>query len=175
MRTRGALAMLLSAACLAATVDEETDQATDTPEITAEEILANPLGDDDYTETSRCLSSGKYRQIDVMTNQILVFRGRGDDVWLNILRTRCLGLEPDMIPTIERRGMRVCSRDQFRGTSRFRDQGESMPCTLGEFHRTRPANIAAIRDALEANHRTKTVEKTVRAAERESEAEADPQ
>ena len=167
MATRGALIGLLAVACTAVAAAEKEDEARDAePRITAEEILANPLGEEAYAQSSRCLSTGKYRRVEVMNNQILVFHGRGDNMWLNILPNRCMGLQPDMILEIDKRGMRLCARDQFRGLPRFRPDGSSMPCTLGEFHPTRPENVTAIRDALEADHKTTTVDRTVRSAGR---------
>ena len=168
MATLGVLTKLMAAACAAAAPAEEPEQATGAAEvpITAEEILANPLGEEAYEQSSRCLSTAKYRRVEIMNNQILVFHGRGDEMWLNILPNRCMGLQADMILTIERRGMRLCARDQFKGEPRFRLDTASMPCTLGEFHPTRPQNVAAIRDALEAGQRTTTVDRTVRSAGR---------
>ncbi len=148
--------------------DSEDAEITTEPPMTAEEILANPLGDEAYAQSSRCLSTGKYRRVEIMNNQVLIFHGRGDEIWLNILPNRCMGLEADMILSIERRGMRLCARDQFTGVPRFRPDTNSMPCTLGDFHPTRPENVAAIRDALEAGQRTTTVDRTVRSAGRDT-------
>lgn len=168
--------MLLAAACLAAATAEEREPVPDdkTP-ITAEEILANPLGEEAYRQSLRCLSTGKYRRIEIMNHQVLVFHGRGDEMWLNILPNRCMGLQPDMILEIEKRGMRVCARDQVRGKPRFRTDAPSMPCSLGEFHPTRPENVTAIRDALEAGQKTTTVDRTVRSAGRGTEGGDTPE
>ena len=165
MATRGLLTMPLAVACVAAATTEKQEPAQDVePPITAEEILANPLSEEAYEQSSRCLSTGKYRRVEIMNHQVLVFHGRGDEMWLNILPNRCMGLQPDMILSIEKRGMRLCARDQFRGVPRFRPDAPSMPCTLGEFHPTRPENVNAIRDALEADQKTTTVDRTVRSA-----------
>ncbi|MDE0441852.1 MAG: hypothetical protein OXL38_06995 [Gammaproteobacteria bacterium] len=176
MTTRGLLTMLLAAASLtAATAEEQEPAQDDEPPITAEEILANPLSEEAYEQSSRCLSTGKYRRVEIMNHQILVFHGRGDEKWLNILPNRCMGLQPDMILRIEKRGMRLCARDQFRGVPRFRPEAPSMPCTLGEFHPTRPENVTAIRDAIEAGQQTTTVDRTVRSAGRETEGGDKPE
>lgn len=166
------LMKLLAVACVAAAPAEKPEQAVDESEsaLTAEEILANPLGNDAYEQSSRCLSTAKYRRVEIMNNQVLVFHGRNDEMWLNILPNRCMGLQTDMILSIEKRGMRLCARDQFRGEPRFRPDGSSMPCSLGEFHPTRPENVTAIRDALEAGQKTTTVDKTVRSAEQGTES-----
>ena len=161
----GLLTMVLAVACLAAATAEKPKPAEeDEPSITMQEILANPLSEEAYEQSSRCLSTGKYRRVEILNQQILVFHGRGDEKWLNILPNRCMGLQPDMILHIEKRGMRLCARDQFRGVPRFRPDAPSMPCMLGEFRPTRPENVTAIRDAMEAGQQTTTVDRTVRSA-----------
>ena len=170
-----ALTRMLAFACLAvghADEPERTDAAL--PAITAEDILANPLDDTAYVKSARCLSTGKYRRIEIMNNQTLIFHGSRDDAWLNVLPHRCLGLQPDMILSVEQRGMRLCARDRFRGVSRFQNDVPSMPCSLGDFHHVRSENIGAIRDAFEARGRTSTVAKTVGAGERGKAAPEDP-
>ena len=163
-----AVACLATAAVVAA---EPTDDAPE-PQLTAEEILANPLDDDAYQQSSRCLSTGMYRRVEVMNNQVLIFHGRGEERWLNILPNRCLGLQPDMILTFETRGMRLCERDQFSGSPRFGPDTPSIPCSLGKFHGMPKENISAIRDALDVGHKTSTVDRTVRSAGQGSEGEA---
>ena len=171
MAMRGVLTIMMAVASLGAASAEKAEQAEEAPEaqITAEEILANPLGDEAYQQSARCLSSGKYRRVEIMNNQVLIFHGRGDEKWLNIPPNRCLGLQGDMIPQFEKRGMRLCERDQFSGQPRFRLDAPSMPCSLGRFHPTNSDNIAAMRDALDASQRTKTVDRTVRSAGRGTE------
>jgi len=128
--------------------------------ISAEEILANPLGEEDYVESVRCISPAKLRRVEIVSSRVLVFHGRRDESWLNVLPNRCLGLEPDMALRIEKHGMRYCARDRFRGVPQFGADVVSMPCTLGEFHSVDPENLSAIRDALEARDRTTTVSRT---------------
>lgn len=137
------------------------EEFEDEAEITVEAILANPLDDDAYAQSSRCLTPGRYRRIEIMNDRIIVFHGREDDAWVNYLRKRCLGLRPDMILTVERQGMRLCARDRFRGTPRTRGGAGSMPCMLGDFHRVPSNSVGAIRDAIQASERTTTVKRTV--------------
>ena len=141
------------------------DGVEDEAEITVEAILANPLDDDAYAKSSRCLSPARYRRIEIMNDRVIVFHGRNDDVWVNYLSKRCLGLRPDMILTVERHGMRLCARDRFRGTPRTRGGMGSMPCFLDDFHLVPADSVGAIRDAIQASERTTTVNRTVGSAE----------
>lgn len=143
--------------CEAPTADGFEDEA----DITVEAILANPLDDDAYAKSSRCLTPGRYQRIEIMNDRVVVFHGRDDHVWVNYLAKRCLGLRPDMVLTVERHGMRVCARDRFRGRPRTRGGVPSMPCLLGDFHRVPANSVGAIRDAIRASERTTTVNRTV--------------
>ena len=94
----------------AVTAAEETEAIP-----SAEEILANPLDDSAYVDDVRCLAVGRYRQVDILNDRALVFRGRGGRAWINLLPRPCPGLRRDMVLAIETRGSRICNRDQFRG------------------------------------------------------------
>lgn len=129
---------------------------------TAEEILANPLDDSAYVDDVRCLATGRYRQVDIVSDRILVFRGRGGRAWINLLPRRCPGLRRDMVLAIQVRGARACSRDQFRGMPRLSPDAATGFCSLGVFHRVEADNLDAIRRALRAGGANTTVAKTVR-------------
>ena len=132
--------------------------------LTVEEVLANPLADGDYAQSRRCLANSRYRRIDVITDQALAFVGRGDTVWLNILPHRCHGLRQNMVLAVEQTGMRVCSRDRIRGLARASTQVVTGACALGPFQSLPQENFDAVRDALVAAHRNRTVAKTRRSA-----------
>ena len=132
----------------------------------AEEILANPLDDSAYVDDVRCLAVGRYRQVDILNDRALVFRGRGGRAWINLLRRPCPGLRRDMVLAIETRGSRICSRDQFRGMPRIGPEAATGFCSLGTFRPVEADNLDAIRDALRASRANRTVTKTVRSTEK---------
>ena len=150
------------AVAMAAAVAGETSTDAIPP---AEEILANPLDDAAYSSNRRCLSVGRYRQVDILNSQTLVFRGRGNRAWVNVLPRRCVGLRRDMILAIERRGPRICSRDQFRAMPRVGAAVGTAFCSLGMFRPVDADNLGAIEGALEARHDNKVVTDTVRSGE----------
>ena len=142
------------------TTAEETDTIP-----SAEEILANPLDDSAYVDDVRCLAVGRYRQVDILNDRVLVFRGRGGRAWINLLRRPCPGLRRDMVLAIETRGSRICSRDQFRGMPRLGPEAATGFCSLGTFRPVEADNLDAIRGALRASSANRTVPKTVRSTE----------
>lgn len=154
------------------TVDGVEDEA----DITVEDILANPLDDDAYDTSTRCLTPGRYRRIEIVNDRVLVFHARrGEDVWVNFLANRCLGLSPDMILEMDRQGMRLCARDRFRALPRLPGGVGSMPCILGDFHRVASDSVGAIRGAIEASNRTTTVNRTVESSKPDDREESVPE
>lgn len=136
------------------------------PALTAQEILANPLDDDAYSNTTRCLATVRYRRIDILSERALVFQGRGGVAWLNVLPRRCPGLRPDMALIIEQPHFRVCAMNRFRGLSQGSVELGSSFCTLGRFERMTMEQVRARTDALLAEQRNRVVGRTIRSAER---------
>ena len=140
---------------------KDADAAATEPDVpTVEEVLAAPLADRDYSQSRRCLATNRYRRIDIVTDQALVFIGRGDTVWLNMLPYRCHGLRRDMVLVLEQSSMRVCSRDRLRGLARSSAEPATAACALGQFQPLARENLAAMRDALIAARRNRTVART---------------
>ena len=158
-----AIALVVNASAWA---DEgEADQPTESPTITAEQILANPLEESAYALQDRCLATARYRRIEIVGDMALAFHGRGDDVWLNVLPRRCPGLRPNMVLVLEQSSLRICARDRFRGVASGNFEMRTSTCTLGSFERMTPEHLDAMRDALIAQRNTKTIARTVRGAE----------
>ena len=156
----GALAAGAVAAAAAPTDD-------DAP-LAVEDILNQPLDNAAYVKPSRCLSAAQYQRVEIVSDRLLVFHGRGGKAWLNVLPLRCAGLRTDSMLSIERRDFRVCARDRVRGASRSIAQMPTIICVLGEFQPVTQGNLEAMRDALAARQRTATVRHTVRSAEHSS-------
>ena len=142
-----------------------TAVGSDEPIPSTADILANPLDDTAYVDDVRCLATGRYRQVDILNDGVLIFRGRSGRAWINLLPRRCPGLRRDMVLAIEVRGARVCSRDQFRGMPRLGPEAATGFCTLGEFHPVEADNLEAILQALRARRANRTVRSTVRSTD----------
>ena len=148
----------------AAERDPPASTEADAGPLSVEEVLANPLADGDYAESRRCLATSRYRRIEIVTDQALAFVGRGDTVWLNLLPHRCHGLRRDMVLVVEQSSMRVCARDRVRGLARASTAVGTATCPLGPFRPLPRENFDAMRDALVAAHRNRTVARTKRSA-----------
>ena len=134
---------------------------------TVQEILASPLDDQAYSNTTRCLAMARYRRVEIVGDQALVFHGRGDNAWLNVLPRRCAGLRPHMVLALERSVFRVCAMDRFKGLPRgsTTEFGTGI-CSLGTFEHMTSEQVQARSDALLERQRNRIVARTLRSARR---------
>lgn len=120
---------------------------------TIEDILSKPLAADEYAEEQRCLSSYAYRNVDVIDEEHVVFRGNGDKLWINKLRQRCIGLRDNDILSFEMRGPRVCDLDTFEAISPSLYSIPGAKCSLGKFQPVTPEQVEAIELAVEESRK----------------------
>lgn len=83
----------------------------------------------------RCLSVSQYDSVQILNEQMLLFKGTGNRVWANELRNRCPGMRKDDVLIFELRGSQVCSLDSVTPTRPgFLGWPHAGPkCSLGEF------------------------------------------
>ena len=143
------------------------EQSIDDAPLDVETILANPLDADAYTERRLCLSTAQYQHIEIVSDQALLFHGRGRRAWLNQISNRCTGLREGMIVTIVLHSTRACEMDRFQGVVRGAYAMSTPPCRLGPFEPIAEEQIEFLRDALRAKAQTSTVSATQRKAELE--------
>ena len=132
-----------------ATAPAEVEAGKSTPgdRIDVETILSTPLDPSEYQDAERCISSRGYRRIEVLDEFNVLFVGRRQ-TWLNRLRMRCAGLEPDMIIYVRQASSRVCTHDHFRGAHRGGFGIPTPMCVLGDFERIDEGQVEGLRDAI---------------------------
>lgn len=121
----------------------------DEAKLEIDQILSQPLDEAEYGKPRRCLSTGLYTQVDIVDDQRLIFRGRGDKAWLNQLRTRCVGLRRNDTLLFELRDNRVCDLDSVSVVDRFlfwRRTGTR--CALGKFEPISAEQAAQVKQVL---------------------------
>lgn len=129
--------------------DDGPTGAPETPPIDVETILSTPLDPSEYQQATRCISSRRYRTIEVLDEFNVLFVGRRE-TWLNRLRTRCPGLESHMIIYVDMRGSRICTLDHFRGAERSGFGIPTPPCVLGDFELIDETQVEGLRAAIES-------------------------
>ena len=161
----GAVAVAAFAGEPSPAVDERGDGKANgaRDELTAEEILANPLDEPAYSNTARCLGTARYRRVEIIGNRALIFHGRRGDAWLNVLPRRCPGLRPDMVLVLEQEGLRLCALDRFSALSRGGGMA-TVFCSLGSFEHMTTEQAQVRSDALLAAQRSRMAARTLRSA-----------
>ena len=120
---------------------------------TIADILSQPLPAEAYGQTERCLSTYAYDQVDILDDRHVVFRGRGNKLWLNTLRNRCIGLKRNDLLQFWMRDTRVCELDTFEAVDSLMWGIRSGTCTLGSFAPITPEQVEAIEMAVEESAR----------------------
>ena len=143
----------LFAALLAGCASDPAKTAEKQQEVAEEieAILTQPLADEEYGESERCISTFQYDSVQVLDNQHVVFKGRGKKLWLNTLRGRCIGLRKRDVLKFELRGSQLCNLDDFAAidTTMFFGSETSAKCVLGDFSPITEEQIALIEAAVE--------------------------
>ena len=159
----GLLLIAWALTCKAADPDpgEPAEQpATDDPEV--EQILDNPLADDDYREEKSCLWQRQIDSVEIIDENFVVFRGRiRNQVWLNKFTQPCIGLRRDMLVTTRASTGSICRLDAIdarpRGASPF---GTAVRCYLGSFEGIDEVQVEAMKRAVgERARATRTPDK----------------
>ncbi|MDZ7668794.1 MAG: DUF6491 family protein [Gammaproteobacteria bacterium] len=147
-------ALLLTAAlaggCASVEATQEERQAREAAKKESiQDILSQPLANEDYSEEERCLSTYSYRSVDVLDDQHVLFKGTGGRLWLNTLRQRCVGLRAQDTLSFELRDNRLCDMDRFESVDTFAYMTRtSATCTLGKFSPVTAEQVQAIEAAV---------------------------
>lgn len=145
-----AVAVALSGCAASGPAQQELEARAQKKQEALEDILNTPLTAEAYGgQGERCLSTHAYRTVEVLDDQHVLFKGSGDKLWLNKLRSRCLGLRPNETLRFQLRNNRVCELDNFQSFDSFMHAAHfSGNCTLGEFQPVTPEQVEAIEVAF---------------------------
>lgn len=143
------LALLLIAACASS---PEAEQRRLEREAAVDDVLSYKLDPAEFGETKRCLSDAEFRSYRALDDRHLLFKGRGDRLWVNTLRGRCPGLQPDSVLIVRKFGGRqFCSLDSFEATEWFgHGRSTGVRCIFGEFQPVTQAQVDEIEEIINA-------------------------
>lgn len=131
----------------------EDEQRRKEMEADIDEILSYELDPLEYGETRKCLSNSEYRSYRALGKRHLLFWGRQDQRWVNVLRGRCSNLNRDSLFIMEpNSSTQLCELDQFRVGDRLDSvrNATMMPtCVLGVFKPVTEAQVKEIENRLE--------------------------
>ena len=128
------LALFALAGCANSALQEQKRKEM---EADIDDILSYEHDPAELGETRDCLSDHEFRSYRALGQRHLLFQGRQDRLWVNVLRGRCPGLDDDSVFVMQpSMGGRLCERDQFKVTDRFESlsRASTAPtCILGQF------------------------------------------
>ena len=129
---------------------DESSQERDV-DATIAEILAGP-DDADYSETRRCIVSGRIDRTEVLSDRFVVFHLRGGKKYVVQFKRRCPGLRRNGVTRIERRSSQICANDTIQGRFGigFDDGAWGPRCTIPKFEPVTEEQITFIEEALKA-------------------------
>lgn len=153
------LAVALLAAALAGCASDPAQTAAEQQQVAEqiETILTQPLGDEEYGGGERCLSTHLYDSVEVLDTRHVLFKGRGERLWVNTLRNACVGLRKRDVLQFDVRGSQICNLDTFTAVSNalFGWQRTSATCSLGDFSPVTAEQVAMIEAALDTKKKKK--------------------
>lgn len=119
-----------------------------------DEIMSYELDKTEFGDPKNCLSENQYRSFRPLGDRHLLFEGRKDKQWVNVLRGRCVGLRSDSIFVMRQTTAgRSCDMDRFDVVDRsdaLMSTGVGMgpTCVLGEFIPVAKAQVQEIEARL---------------------------
>ena len=118
-----------------------------------DDILTYELDPAEYGDPKNCLFTHEFRSYRSLGNRHLLFEGRNNRQWVNLLRGRCAGLNKDSRFIMRQStGNRMCDKDRFEVTDHldsFALSGAGVTCVLGEFKPVTAAQVEEIENRLE--------------------------
>jgi hypothetical protein len=120
-----------------------------------DEIMSYELDKTEFGDPKNCLSENEYRSFRPLGDRHLLFEGRNDKQWINVLRGRCVGLRNDGIFIMRQSTAgRSCDMDRFDAVDRSNallstGVGMGPNCVLGEFIPVAKAQVQEIEARLE--------------------------
>ena len=143
------IACFLALAGCAASPEEELRRQEMEADI--DDILSQYVDPAEYGEPQNCLSEKAVRRYRALGTRHLLIEGRQGQLWVNVLRGRCSGLDQYSV-FIMRPNLagRLCDLDHFAVVDRIGSPTIAAPnCVLGEFKPVTEAQVKEVENRLE--------------------------
>lgn len=104
-------------------------------------------GDAGYTNVNKCLRASQVRSFEVLSDRMVLLKGRGGRIWLSRLPRLCKGLQKNMAIRTSRNSSRLCANARFQARDRGMgiEVGASASCSFGYFESLSSEQAALIR------------------------------
>ena len=139
--------MAVATVALGACATQPHTAARTTQVLSVDEILASAPQPNRESEPVTCLPRSAYTEVEVINPELLLFHGRGEQMWLNRMRRACVGLHFDRVLAFEVRNSRLCDLDTVRGIDTFGGSWSATGarCSLGTFDPVSPQQVELLK------------------------------
>ena len=118
-----------------------------------DEIMSLELDPAEYGEPKYCLRDSEYRSYRALGDRHVLFEGRQQKLWVNVLHGRCSGLDDRSTFVVRPNASgSLCDKDLFGVVDRstpLRSVGATPNCVFGEFRPVTKAQVEEIEKRLE--------------------------
>ena len=122
-------------------------------EADVDDILSYEHDPAEVGEVRKCLSNSEFRSYRALGKRHLLFSGRRNRQWVNVLRGRCPNLNDHSVFIMRpSSSTQLCDTDRFEVTDRLdplSSVGTLPTCVLGEFKPVTEAQVKEIENRLE--------------------------
>ena len=99
-------------------------------------------------EPEKCVSSRQVRNIEVLSDKLLILKGTHNRYWINQLPKKCVGLDDKMVIKVELFGNQICRNDRFEASEPFNIAPFVAQCRWGMFEPAALEQVAMIKSEL---------------------------
>jgi hypothetical protein len=140
--------LLVLAGCATSPEEEHRRQEM---EADIDDILSQELDPLEYGEVRTCLSDNQISRYRPLGNRHLLFEGKQGQLWVNMLRGRCPGLDKHSVIIMKPKlGGRLCDMDNFGAVDSVGVGLSTAPnCSLGQFKPITEAQLKEVQNRLE--------------------------
>jgi hypothetical protein len=151
--------LLVTLAVVGACASQQEPQERARVKESIDQILSQPLSEEEYVKPRRCISQFAYRDFEPLGDRYLLFKGTGNKLWLNELKGTCPGLHRSTALAFDLHGSQICELDRFKVSDWFEWAHyrrwpwhwlDGVPCTLGKFQPITAEQLEAVRATLKS-------------------------
>jgi len=151
--------IMLSFLLLSVSASVCSGEADDAPlgvEEDVEEILTQPVDEGEYTETTRCIQSGRIRQTQILDRRHIVYRMNNSEYYLVQFKHDCPMLDRNSTLIQKQHGSQLCALDTVTPVNGIgRSAFPGAPCQIPGFQSITKEQVALLKESLKLERKRK--------------------
>ena len=98
-------------------------------------------------DSKNCVYARDVRDVEIINEQTILFRGSHNRFWVNNLAATCVGARKSMGLVLNQHGSQICAQDRIKATD-FSSYGVATHCRLGKFQPILATQVALLKTEL---------------------------